>query len=78
MNKEDKDWLLEVFPTHRGRTIRGETLAAYYRAEMLIQGRDKINKRGCSCELRGMADQVDNIYNKWLHDEKNSTTERGL
>jgi hypothetical protein len=72
MNNEDKRWLVEVFPTHRGRTIKGDTLAAYYRAEMLIEGRDKINKRGCSCEFRGMTQHVDNIYNKWLFDEKNN------
>ena len=78
MNKQDKTWLLEVFPTHRGRTIKGDTLAAYYRAEMLIEGRDKINKRGCSCELRGMANHVDNIYNKWLFYEKDTSTEGSI
>lgn len=76
MNKQDKTWLLEVFPTHRGRTIKGDTLAAYYRAEMLIEGRDKINKRGCSCELRGMADKVDRLYTKWLSDGQDKAVEK--
>ena len=75
MNNEDKDWLLTTFPTYRGRTIRGEVLAAYYRAEMLIEGRDTINKRGCSCELTGMANKVDRLYNKWLQDGKNTFKE---
>ena len=44
MNNEDRDWLLNTFPTFRGRTIRGEVLAAYYRAEMLLNNWDKESK----------------------------------
>ena len=45
MKDEDKKWLLEEFPKHRGKTIRGEVLQAYYRAEMVLSGKEKINKR---------------------------------
>ena len=70
MNIKDIDWLLHTFPNYRGRTIRGEVLAAYYKAEMILSGKTQIRKRGCSCELGGMARAVDNSYNKWLQNEK--------
>ena len=70
MNNEDRDWLLNTFPTFRGRTIRGEVLAAYYKAEMLLNNWDKVKKRSCSCQLRSLADGVDKSYNKWLSDNE--------
>lgn len=72
MKIEDIDWLLHTFPNHRGRTIRGEVLAAYYKAEMLLNGWTQIKKRSCGCELRGMATNVDKSYDKWLQNEKTS------
>jgi hypothetical protein len=66
MNNEDRDWLLNTFPTFRGRTIRGEVLAAYYRAEMLLNNWDKEKRRSCSCQLRSLAEGVDKLYTKWL------------
>jgi hypothetical protein len=70
MKIEDIDWLLHTFPNHRGRTIRGEVLAAYYKAEMLLNGWDKEKKRSCGCQLRSLADGVDKLYNKWLHNNE--------
>lgn len=70
MKVEDKEWLKNVFPTVIGRTLRGEVLSMYYKAEMLLNGADKINKRGCSCQYRGLKQSVENSYNKWLHEEK--------
>ena len=70
MKDEDKKWLIEEFPKYKGRTIRGEVLAAYYKAEMILSGNTQIKKRGCSCELGGMARAVDNSYNKWLSDNE--------
>lgn len=69
MSSEDINWLKEEFPKYMGKTIRGDVLSSYYRAEMLLAGKDKINKRGCSCQLRGMATAVDNSYKKWLLNE---------
>lgn len=70
MKDEDKKWLIEEFPKYMGKTIRGEVLTSYYRAEMLLAGKDQIRKRGCGCELRGMASGVDKSYNNWLQNEK--------
>ena len=70
MKDEDKKWLIEEFPKYMGKTIRGEVLKAYYEAERILAGKDQIRKRGCSCELRGMATGVDKSYNKWLQNEK--------
>lgn len=70
MKAEDKIYLLEVFPKHRGLTIRGETLAVYYETERILKNKEVIQKRGCSCEFRSMAENVHNLYDNWLSDEK--------
>lgn len=72
MKDSEKKYLLEVFPNHRGRTIRGETLAVYYETERILKNKEVIQKRGCSCEYRSMAEQIHNLYDKWLSDEKTS------
>jgi len=70
MKDEDKKWLIEEFPKYKGKTIRGEVLASYYRAEMLLNGWSQIKKRTCSCQLRSLASETDRLYNKWLQNEK--------
>ncbi len=69
MKVEDKEWLMLEFPKYKGKTIRGEVLKAYYEAERILAGKEQIRKRGCSCELRGMATGVDKSYNNWLQNE---------
>ena len=78
MKDSEKTYLKEVFPQHRGRTIKGETLAVYYETERILKQKEQIQKRGCSCEFRSMAEKVHTLYDKWLSDEKNSITDRGL
>ena len=70
MKDEDKNYLLEVFPIHRGRTIRGETLAVYYETERILTNKEQIQKRDCSCQFRSMADNVHVLYDNWLQNEK--------
>lgn len=65
MNKEDKQWLEEVFPNFVGRTLRGETLDAYLRAEMLIDNTDVKRKITCNCQLRDVARTIHNKVNQW-------------
>tara|TARA_R110000803_G_scaffold38327_8_gene82780 strand:- start:1365 stop:1583 length:219 start_codon:yes stop_codon:yes gene_type:complete len=71
MSEDNIKWLLEEFPKFKGMTIRGEVLTAYYKAEMLLNNKEQINKRSCSCQLRGMAGQVDKSYSKWVSDYNN-------
>lgn len=71
MNEESKQWLLTEFPTHSIKTLRGETLSAYYRAEMLLNGWDRIKQRSCSCQYRGLKNSVDGSYKQWLQNEEN-------
>ena len=66
MNSIDRDWLKDSFTTFQKRVLRGEVLNAYYRAEMLLNGADKINKRSCYCEYGSLKDSVDSKYSKWL------------
>jgi len=66
MNSEDRRWLKESFPTFQKRVLRGDVLNAYYRAEMLLNGTDKINKRSCFCQHGELQDGVNKKYNDWL------------
>ena len=66
MNKDNQKWLKEEFPKYQKRILRGEVLNAYYTAEMLLNGVDKINKRGCYCEYGSLKDSVESKYSKWL------------
>jgi hypothetical protein len=66
MNSEDKKWLLEEFPKYKGRTMMKETVTAYLKAEMLLNGWEKVKQRTCSCHLRGLADGVNAAYNTFI------------
>tara|TARA_R100001460_G_scaffold61476_2_gene101540 strand:- start:946 stop:1158 length:213 start_codon:yes stop_codon:yes gene_type:complete len=65
MNKEDKQWLIEVFPIYIGRTLRKETLDAYLRAEMLIDNTDTKRKITCNCQLRDVGRVINDKFGKW-------------
>jgi hypothetical protein len=65
ISPEDKKWLDEEFPKYKGRTLMKQTLFAYYEAERILLGREKISKRGCSCQLRDLADNVHQLYGKY-------------
>lgn len=71
MSEEDKKWLKQEFPKNIKGIIRGPQIEAYYKAEMLLNGSNKINKRGCSCQLGSMKKSVEDKYNRWLQNEKN-------
>jgi len=66
MKDEQIKYLLEVFPIHKGRTLRGETLAVYYETERILKQKDTIQKRDCSCQYRQLADNVNKSYDNWL------------
>lgn len=70
MKDEEIKYLLEIFPNHRGRTLRGETLAVYYETERILKQKQIIEKRDCSCKFRSMADNVHVLYDKWLHERQ--------
>lgn len=69
MSEEDKIWLKEEFPKSIKRILRGPEVNAYYKAEMLLNGWTAIRRRGCSCELGGMKQAVEQAYKKWLQNE---------
>lgn len=69
MSKEEKTFLLEEWLPVKGTTLRGPTLSLYYEAERILEGREKINKRSCSCALRGMAENVHNLFHAWHQKE---------
>ena len=66
MKDSEKQWLIQEFPKHKGKTVRGDIAKAYYEAERILNGWTQIKRRGCGCELGGMAKAVDNSYNKWI------------
>ena len=73
MNLEDKAWLRNKFPEYQHRTLKGEVLENYYLAEKLLTGADSINRRSCGCNLRGMASQVNKLYDNWLQNNNGKT-----
>lgn len=70
MNEMDREWLYVAFPAFKNRTLRKETLNAYYKAEMLLNGWDKERRRDCSCELRSLKEQVDNKHHIWTKNQE--------
>ncbi len=65
MSEQEIDWLYVGFPAFKNRTLRKETLDAYYKAERLLNGWDKERRRDCSCEFRSLKEQVDMKHHKW-------------
>ena len=66
MDNEKEDFLLNVFPEYQGRTLRGDVLNAYYKAEMLLKDRHAIQRRSCGCQYGSMGREVDRLYQEWL------------
>lgn len=67
---KDRDWLLNEFPKFIGKTLMKDTLQAYYKAEMLLNGWDKIKKRGCSCNYKQLKNSTETSYKKWINENK--------
>jgi hypothetical protein len=61
----DRQFLLNTFPLHQARPIKGEVLAAYYKAEALLKGWDQIKPRGCSCNYGALQREIDKLYKEW-------------
>jgi hypothetical protein len=71
MRDDYKEWLENEFATKwMGRTLRGDALNAYYKAEMILKGRHAIQKRSCGCQYGSMARAVDKMYEDYLTDNK--------
>ena len=70
MSEQEEKWLEETFPSHRGKTLRRETLSVYYEAERLLKNKESITKRTCSCQYRSMAEGVHVLYDKWNAERK--------
>ena len=68
LTKEEIDWLLTQFSQYVGKPLKGETLKSYYRAEMLLTGADRMYPRDCTCEYRGMADNVNRLYKEFMNE----------
>ena len=72
MVNEKERFLLEEFPEYQGRTLRGDVVNAYLKAEMHLKDRHAIQKRNCSCQYGSLGREVDRLYNEWLqrHEKK--------
>lgn len=81
MNIEEAIWLKEEFiPNHQGRMLKGSTLSAYYEAERILKNKDKIDRRGCTCQYRDLARLVNSMMDQYsskineLYNEKSKNT----
>ena len=66
MSREDKEWLILEFPNFRPKVKKGDVFRAYLKAEMLLNGWDKIKERGCKCNIPGVVAAVDSKYDRWV------------
>lgn len=66
MTLEDAKWLKYEFePKFLGKGIRGKTLEAYLEAERILNGWDSTKRRGCSCEYRALANNVNAMFSQF-------------
>lgn len=77
MTREQAVWLKEEFiANHQGKILKGATLNAYYEAERILRGKDKIDRRGCSCQHKDLSKAVNSMIDQYtpninqLYDEK--------
>ncbi len=67
ISERDSNWLTDHFAKESyGKVPRGTVIHDYLNAERILNGYDKIKKRGCGCEYGGMARAVDKLYKEWL------------
>ena len=70
ISEKDSIWLKEYFAKESyGKVMRGNVIHDYLSAEKILNGYDKIKRRGCGCEYGGMARAVDRLYKEWLEQE---------
>lgn len=66
MTLQEAIWLKEVFiDKHQGLILKGETLKAYYEAERILKGKDKIDKRPCTCQFKDLARIVNSLVDQY-------------
>lgn len=65
MTIEQAVWLKEVFEKKCFQaTLKGKTVSCYYKAEMILRGKDKINKRPCVCQHKDMAKLTNSLFDQ--------------
>ena len=70
ISEKDSIWLKEHFAKESyKKVLRGNVISDYLSAEKILNGYDKIKRRGCGCEYGGMARAVDKLYKEWLEKE---------
>lgn len=66
MTHEHAIWLKEHFEKKCYRaTLKGSTVGCYYEAERILRGKDKINKRGCTCQHKDMGKLVNSMFDQY-------------
>lgn len=71
MSREDKEWLLTVFPQYMNQVIRGVNKDAYVKAETIIIGRHSFPN--CSCSYTSHQNRINELYKQWITKEKINT-----
>ena len=65
LTTEDAKWIKDYYYKEvHGRTLRGSTIDGYYEVERILNGWDKKQPRGCSCQWRNVAMGVHALLNK--------------
>ena len=72
MTQSEKLWLKNTFIVDYfsiDAVLTDKVLGAYYEAERILTGEDKIRKRGCKCELPDLKKYVTMKFKQFLQDE---------
>ena len=63
MTHQEAKYIVEKFENYAmGRILKGDVTGIYYETERIIKGKDKIQKRGCTCEYKNMARIVTSLF----------------
>jgi len=72
MTESERTWLKTTFIEEYfevNKVLTEVAASAYYEAERILTGAEKINKRNCKCELPNLKKYVTLKFKKFLEDE---------
>jgi len=62
---KEAEWLVNFSKNTLGLKLQGDVVNQYYEAERLLMGKDKINRRGCTCHYKSLAKMVSSLWDQY-------------
>ena len=64
LTKQEKEWLVDLFPLSMGRVLRGNIKQDYLKAEFLLLGTQTLPD--CDCQNEGYKRKIERSYREWI------------